>query len=97
TSPTVDVAAVRAHPERFTIVDIRNRTEAQKALFANALLIPLPELRERVGEVPADKPVLVYCAGGYRSAAGASIIQNALPGVPVFDLGEAVAEFMPVE
>ena len=92
-SPAVDVAEVREHPERFTIVDIRNRTEAEKPLFANALLIPLPELRERVGEIPADKPVLVHCAGGYRSAAGASIIQNALPNVPVLDLGEAVSEF----
>ena len=90
TSPTVDVEAVRQHPEQFTIVDIRNPTEITKSLFANALNIPLPELRERVGEVPADKPVLVHCAGGYRSAAGASIIQNALPGVPVYDLGEAV-------
>ena len=93
TSAAVDVAAVRQHPEQFTIVDIRNRTEAEKPLFANALLLPLPELRERVGEIPADKPVLVHCAGGYRSAAGASIIQNALPGVPVYDLGEAVKEW----
>ena len=96
TSPGIDVDEVRAHPEHFTIVDIRNRTEAQKQLFPNALLIPLPELRERVGELPADKPVVVHCAGGYRSAAGASIIQNALPGVPVYDLGEAVMEFIPV-
>jgi hydroxyacylglutathione hydrolase len=94
-SPAVDVAQVRAHPEQFTIVDIRNYTEAQQSLFANALLIPLPELRERVGEIPADKPVLVHCAGGYRSAAGASIIQQALPGVAVLDLGEAVSEFEP--
>jgi glyoxylase-like metal-dependent hydrolase (beta-lactamase superfamily II)/rhodanese-related sulfurtransferase len=93
TSPAVDVAAVREHPERFTIVDIRNRTEAEKPLFADALLIPLPELRERVGEIPADKPVLVHCAGGYRSAAGASIIQSALPHVPVYDLSEAVNGF----
>ncbi|NML67737.1 MBL fold metallo-hydrolase [Hymenobacter sp. RP-2-7] len=93
TSPSVDVEAVRQHPEQFTIVDIRNPTEAAQPLFANALLIPLPELRERVSEVPADKPVLVHCAGGYRSAAGASIIQHALPGVPVYDLGEAVKEF----
>jgi len=92
-SPTVDLAAVNEHPERFTIVDIRNRTEAEQPLFKNVLLIPLPELRERVNEVPADKPVLVHCAGGYRSAAGASIIQNALPGVVVYDLGEAVTEF----
>lgn len=93
TSPTVDVEEVRAHPEQFTVVDIRNRTEAHDPLFANALLIPLPELRERVGEIPADKPVLVHCAAGYRSAAGASIIHNALPHLQVLDLGEAVMEF----
>jgi len=93
TSPPVDVAAVHQHPEQFTIVDIRNRTEVYDPLFPHALLIPLPELRERVQEIPADKPVLVHCAGGYRSAAGASIIQAALPGVSVLDLGEAVAEF----
>ncbi|MGI4873666.1 MAG: MBL fold metallo-hydrolase [Janthinobacterium lividum] len=93
TSPSVDVAAAHEHPEQFTVVDIRNHSEAEKPLFANALLIPLPELRERVDEIPADKPVLVHCAGGYRSAAGASIIQAALPGVPVLDLGEAVTEF----
>ncbi len=93
TSPEVDVAAAHAHPERYTIVDIRNYTEAQPQLFAGAVLIPLPELRERVSEIPANKPVLVHCAGGYRSAAGASIIQNALPGVQVVDLGEAVKEF----
>jgi hydroxyacylglutathione hydrolase len=94
TSPTPsDAGQVRANPDAYTIVDIRNYTEAQEPLFDNALLIPLPELRERAHEIPTDKPVLVHCAGGYRSAAGASIIQNALPGVEVFDLGEAVLEF----
>jgi hydroxyacylglutathione hydrolase len=96
TSPTVDVARVHEHPEEFTIVDIRNRNEAQTPLFDDVLLIPLPELRERVKEIPADKPVLVHCAGGYRSAAGMSIIQSALPNTPVFDLSEAVSEFTPV-
>jgi len=67
------VAAVREHPAQFTIVDVRNRAEADKSLFDNALLLPLPKLRERVGEIPTDKPVLVHCAGGYRSAAGGSI------------------------
>lgn len=96
TSPEVDVTLVREHPEEFTIVDIRNRNEAQTPLFDDALLIPLPELRERVKEIPADKPVLVHCAGGYRSAAGMSIIQSALPNTPVLDLSEAVSEFTPV-
>ena len=93
TSPTVDVTAVRQHPEHFTIVDIRNRAEATVPIFKSALLIPLPELRERTHEIPTDKPVLIHCAGGYRSAVGTSIMQNALPGVEVLDLGEAVVEF----
>ncbi|WP_082685146.1 MBL fold metallo-hydrolase [Hymenobacter sedentarius] len=93
TSPEVDVAQVREHPEAFTIVDIRNRAEARVPVFENALLIPLPELRERAHEVPTDKPVLVHCAGGYRSAAGASILQQALPGVEVLNLGDAITEF----
>ncbi|GAB3334086.1 MBL fold metallo-hydrolase [Hymenobacter humi] len=97
TSPAVDVAQVREHPERFTIVDIRNHAEAKVPVFENALLIPLPELRERAHEVPTDKPVLVHCAGGYRSAAGASILQQALPGVEVLDLGDAITEFQKQE
>lgn len=76
-------------------MDIRNRAEAKQPLFTEALLLPLPELRERVGELPTDKPVLVHCAGGYRSAAGASIIQAALPNTPVFDLSDAVLDFAP--
>ncbi|WP_345238377.1 MBL fold metallo-hydrolase [Hymenobacter saemangeumensis] len=93
TSPTVDVAQVREHPGQFTIVDIRNRAEAKTPVFDDALLIPLPELRERAREIPTDKPVLIHCAGGYRSAAGSSIVQSALAGVEVLDLGEAITEF----
>lgn len=92
-SPELEVAQVRQHPGQFTIVDIRNRAEAQLPIFADALLIPLPELRERAREVPTDKPVLVHCAGGYRSAAGASILQAELPETVVYDLSEHITDF----
>ncbi|WP_426061468.1 MBL fold metallo-hydrolase [Hymenobacter sp. B1770] len=96
TLPKLDVDAFRAHPERYTIVDIRNASETKaEPLFANALNIPLPELRGRAAEIPTDKPVVVHCAGGYRSAAGSSIVAPALPGTEVFDLGEAVKTFLP--
>ncbi|MET4107142.1 MBL fold metallo-hydrolase [Hymenobacter sp. UYP22] len=95
-SPDVDVEHVRRQPQDFTIVDIRNYAEARQPIFDNALVIPLPELRERAHEIPADKPVLVHCAGGYRSAAGASIVEAALPaGLPIYDLGEAISTFQP--
>ena len=80
----------------YTIVDIRNRSEVREhPLFEGAITIPLPELRERANELPADKPVVVHCAGGYRSAVGSSILQYALDGkAQVYDLGEAVKSFM---
>ena len=89
----VNVDDVRQAPSNFTIVDIRNPGEtASKRIFSGALEIPLPELRERISEIPTNKPILVHCAGGYRSAAGASIIQPFVE-LPVYDLGEAVLTF----
>ena len=92
--PVLDIAAFREHPKNYTIVDIRNPTEHRdEPIFAGSLNIPLPELRERAGEIPTDKPVVVHCAGGYRSAAGSSIVANALPSTKVLDLSEAVKSF----
>ncbi|OGX88733.1 MBL fold metallo-hydrolase [Hymenobacter glacialis] len=98
TMPQMDVEAFRKHPENYTIVDIRNAAEVKsEPLFANAINLPLPELRERVGEIPAGKPVVVHCAGGYRSAAGSSIVAPALPDTKVLDLSEAVKSFQKAE
>lgn len=93
TMQEVTVEDVRQSPTNFTIIDIRNPGEtATKHIFHGALEIPLPELRERISEIPSNKPILVHCAGGYRSAAGASIIQPFME-LPVYDLGEAVLNF----
>lgn len=89
-----DLAAFNANPEKFTIIDIRNRTETkEKKIFANSLHIPLPELRNRLNEIPLDKPIIVHCAGGYRSAIGSSIIAKNIKAQPVYDLSEAVNNF----
>ncbi|WP_276496219.1 MBL fold metallo-hydrolase [Pontibacter litorisediminis] len=86
-------ASFEANKEDYTILDIRNTSEVKAGkFFGNSINIPLPELRERVGEVPTEKPVVVHCAGGYRSAAGSSIVETALPGVQVLDMSEAVNE-----
>ncbi|AMR30160.1 sulfurtransferase [Mucilaginibacter sp. PAMC 26640] len=76
----------------YTIVDVRNAAEIKdKPLFDVSIKIPLQELRERLQEIPLDKPIVVHCAGGYRSAAGSSIVQSAIGDrTKVYDLGEAV-------
>lgn len=94
-SPSLDLAHFMKHPEAYTIVDIRNESEtAGQRLFENATSIPLPELANRLSEVATDKPVVVHCAGGYRSAAGASLLEAAQLPTEVFDLGEDVKRFL---
>ncbi|MEO6845436.1 MAG: rhodanese-like domain-containing protein [Ginsengibacter sp.] len=90
-----DVDKFRSALGDFTIMDIRNPSETnEKKIFKNAVQIPLFELKDRINEIPTDKPIVVHCAAGYRSAAGASIIKNFLKNdTEVFDLGEAVKTF----
>ncbi|MGI9543046.1 MAG: rhodanese-like domain-containing protein, partial [Cyclobacteriaceae bacterium] len=84
----------KTNPENYLVVDIRNASEVKTgSIFEDAINIPLPELMERAQEVPSGKPVVVHCAGGYRSAAGSSILQAALPEAAVYDLSEAVVNF----
>ena len=61
--------------------------------FNNSINVPLPELQKKVNEIPTDKPVVVHCAGGYRSAIGSSILEKALPQTTVFDLSDAIKAF----
>lgn len=90
-----DKNAFRSNTDKYTILDVRNPSETKEGLaFENAINIPLPELRERVGELPKDKPVVVHCAGGYRSAAGSSIVKSELNGQQVLDMSENIKEYI---
>ncbi len=94
-SPELDLSNFIAQQEIYTIIDVRNENETDEGLlFSHALTIPLPELRERVDEIPLDRPIVVHCAAGYRSAAGASIIAAKINAVPVYDIGEALLEIV---
>jgi glyoxylase-like metal-dependent hydrolase (beta-lactamase superfamily II)/rhodanese-related sulfurtransferase len=90
-----DSEELKKDHQAFTILDIRNPSEvADKKIFPNSVNIPLYELRERIDEIPNDKPIVVHCAAGFRSAAGSSIVHSKFDGViKVYDLGEAVKTF----
>jgi len=72
-SPTVDVPEIdvdelaELHAQGVTIIDVRNPDEYVGAHVPGARLIPLSELAERAGEIPADEPVYLICASGPRS------------------------------
>jgi len=94
-SAEFESSQLRNNENGFTIVDIRNPSETKaKKIFENSIKIPLFELRERANEIPVNKPIVVHCEAGFRSAAGSSIIKSKVNGnARVFDLGEAVKSF----
>lgn len=88
-----DIETFKKNTDAFTIIDLRNDEEVKQGkLFTNAIHIPLPRLRESLSIIPEDKPIVVHCAGGYRSAIGSSLIASSVQ-VPVYDLSTAVNEF----
>ena len=94
TTEKLDLANFKSNPDNYTIVDIRNTSEVEEGKFFNsAISHPLNELRDTANEIPTDKPIVVHCAGGYRSAAGSSILDKNLNGVTVYDLSENINDF----
>ena len=50
------------------LLDVRTLGEYQQVRINGAQLIPIGQLVKRLAEVPKNRPVLVYCAVGSRSA-----------------------------
>jgi glyoxylase-like metal-dependent hydrolase (beta-lactamase superfamily II)/rhodanese-related sulfurtransferase len=57
------------------LIDIRNPGEREAGAVPGSTHIPLAQLRTRLSEVPADKPTVLHCAGGWRSSVAASLLR----------------------
>jgi rhodanese-related sulfurtransferase len=57
-------------------IDVRAPREREQKCIAGSLGIPLNHLKENLEKLPKDRPLLVYCAGGYRSSIAASLLQR---------------------
>ena len=59
------------------VIDVRTPQETAAGVIAGAKLIPVDQIESRVKELPKDgKPMLVYCAGGGRSAAACEFLSR---------------------
>jgi rhodanese-related sulfurtransferase len=59
------------------VIDVRTPQETASGFIAGARLIPVDQIESRVRELPNDgKPMLVYCAGGGRSAAACEFLSR---------------------
>ena len=58
------------------LVDVRTAREWDEAHIDGALNLPLSQLAERLDELPENRPLIVHCASGYRSAIAESLLRR---------------------
>lgn len=77
--PEVEPEWVLLHQAELTVLDVRETEEigTPVAGLESVTVIPLSELRARVGEVSKDKPVVTLCRSGKRSAMAITILKEA--------------------
>jgi glyoxylase-like metal-dependent hydrolase (beta-lactamase superfamily II)/rhodanese-related sulfurtransferase len=61
---------------RLDLVDVRNPGEVTAAPIEGARNIPLAHLRARLDELDPERPVVLVCAGGARSAIASSLLRS---------------------
>jgi rhodanese-related sulfurtransferase/glyoxylase-like metal-dependent hydrolase (beta-lactamase superfamily II) len=71
------VAELRGLQPGLQLVDVRNPGEAAAGTLPGARVLPLPVLVDSLDELETDAPVVVNCAGGYRSLIAASVLRRA--------------------
>ncbi|MDO4172020.1 MAG: FAD-dependent oxidoreductase [Prevotellaceae bacterium] len=59
-----------------TLVDVRTPEEFALGTIAGAVNIPLDSMRSRLFEIPADKPVVVFCGVGLRGYLASNILRG---------------------
>lgn len=64
--PVISWRELAEEKERVMLVDVRTAEEYSFGTIPGAVNIPLDEMRERLAEIPADRPVVLFCAVGLR-------------------------------
>lgn len=60
-----------------TLVDVRSPGEFASGHVRGAINIPVDQIGARMGEIPAGRPVVLYCLSGARSASAAQTLRSA--------------------
>ncbi len=62
--------------EPFTLLDVRSLDEWEQGRLPGATHIYVGEISQRIGEVPAQRPVVTFCSTGRRALIAASVLRR---------------------
>jgi rhodanese-related sulfurtransferase len=97
--PSIDAAEaerrLREDPDRPLLIDVREQHEFDEVRAPGAVLLPMSTFAARAGELPADRPLMIVCHSGGRSAAvtgflarsGRSDVVNVSGGMEAWERG----------
>jgi rhodanese-related sulfurtransferase len=76
---TMDVVEARAAQQagRLVLVDVREDAERARGFAPGSRHLPLAQVKQRLGELPTDRPVAFICQSGRRSAMAATAARRA--------------------
>ena len=77
TTPEIDVEELAAARESGVLIDVREPGEYAEGHVPGAMLIPMGQLANRMGELDKTSPVFVICASGNRSTAMTDLLRVA--------------------
>jgi rhodanese-related sulfurtransferase len=83
----------RMSSREVTLVDVRPELEYAAGHLPGAVNIPIEQLEERLGEVPADREVVAYCRGPYCVFAHEAVIMLQAHGRRAARLTDGVTEW----
>lgn len=64
--PVISWRELEEQKEQVVLIDTRTADEFSFGSIPGAINIPLDEMRDRLAEIPTDKPVVLFCAVGLR-------------------------------
>jgi rhodanese-related sulfurtransferase len=87
------------------LVDVREPSEFEQGAITGAINVPIRTLMQNLDQIPADQPVIVYCASGHRAAMASGILHMAgydnvrvfAPGYGAWEAAQDEAGEMPAE
>ena len=71
-----ELASERLSTGEAVAIDVRAPREREQKRIDGSVAAPLNHLQEQAAALPHGRPLLVYCAGGYRSSIAASLLQR---------------------
>ncbi|MCO6450587.1 MAG: rhodanese-like domain-containing protein [Caldilineales bacterium] len=72
------------------LIDVREPEEYAQARIPDSTLLPMSELQQRLGEIPRDQEVIIYCRSGNRSGQVVDFLRERLGYTNVYNLAGGI-------